>query len=157
MSRTAVIIYCDGACSPNPGIGGWGAVLMSPGHDNFRKELCGSEAETTNNRMELTGAIRALEALKRPCDVTVFTDSKYLRNAFSQGWLAKWQRNGWQTSEKKPVANDDLWRRLVELSATHAIQWQWVAGHADCAENNRADELAVQAREALALTLGRIG
>jgi ribonuclease HI len=150
MSRTKVVIYSDGACSPNPGLGGWGAVLIAPDHGAKRKELSGAERDTTNNRMELTGAIRGLEALSRPCDVTLFTDSQYLRNAFVQGWLAKWQRNGWQTSERRPVLNADLWRRLVELSGQHAIEWRWVAGHGTCEENNRADELAVLARERLA-------
>jgi len=147
--KTQVTIFCDGACSPNPGIGGWGAVLIDE-RSGVRKEISGGESETTNNRMELTAAIRALEALKRPCAVTVYTDSQYVQNAFTEGWLAKWQGNGWRTSDRKPVSNDDLWRRLIELGAVHDISWRWVRGHADNDGNNRADQLAVSAREELA-------
>ena len=145
-----VVIYCDGACSPNPGVGGWGAVLLSPSHGSLRKEISGAEASSTNNRMELTAALMALRALKRPCRVTVFTDSRYLCSAFEKRWVEKWQRNGWMTAEKKPVLNTDLWRELIEQTGIHAVTWKWVAGHADNAQNNRADALAVKARAALA-------
>jgi ribonuclease HI len=148
-----IIIYCDGACSPNPGIGGWGAVLISPTHGNYRREIFGAEAKSTNNRMELTAAIMALKALKRPCRVTVFTDSMYLRNAFEEKWIDKWQRNGWRTAAKKAVQNVDLWKILVDLTKLHEIRWSWVAGHSENVENNRADALAVAAREALAKQL----
>lgn len=144
-----VTIFSDGACSPNPGLGGWGAVLLSE-QFGARKEISGAEAETTNNRMELTAAIRALETLKRPCVVELFTDSQYVRNAFAEGWLDKWQRNGWKSAGRKPVLNEDLWRRLLELGAVHEIRWHWVRGHADNEHNNRADQLAVAARESLA-------
>jgi ribonuclease HI len=151
--RPEVVIYTDGACSPNPGVGGWGAVLLSPRH-GARRELSGAENGTTNNRMELTAALEALAALTRPCAVTLHTDSRYLMNAFEAGWLAKWQRNGWRTAGKQPVQNADLWRRLLERTAVHEVAWRWVAGHADDVENNRADALAVAAREALAARLG---
>jgi ribonuclease HI len=140
-----VRIYCDGACSPNPGTGGWGVVLLSD-HHGARKELSGAEADTTNNRMELLAAIRGLEALKERCQVAIWTDSQYVHNAFAKGWIAKWQRNGWRTAEKKPVQNDDLWRRLLELCAAHTVEWHWVRGHGADVENGRADELAVSAR-----------
>ena len=145
--RPHVNIYTDGACSPNPGTGGWGAVLMT---GQARKELSGAEADSTNNRMELTAAIRALEALKKPCRVDLFTDSEYVKNAFTEGWLAKWELNGWKNATKKPVKNDDLWRELLELSQKHQITWHWVRGHASNPNNNRCDELAVAAREKLA-------
>jgi ribonuclease HI len=148
-----VVIYCDGACSPNPGVGGWGAVLLTSAPNPLRKEISGAEADSTNNRMEITAALRALEALKRPCRVTVFTDSTYVMNAFDKGWLARWKTNGWKTREKKPVLNVDLWQALDEIRSLHEVTWRWVAGHADNAENNRADALAVAAREALALRL----
>lgn len=150
-ARPRVVVYCDGACSPNPGVGGWGAVLLSPGHAETRKEISGAEPRSTNNRMELTAALMALRALKKPCDVTVFTDSRYLRDAFEAGWLAKWQRNGWRTADRRPVLNSDLWRDLLEQTRVHNVTWRWVAGHADCAGNNRADSLAVAAREGLTL------
>ena len=157
MSQTKVILYCDGACSPNPGVGGWGALLIAPSHEGLTRELSGAEAESTNNRMELTAAIRGLEALKRPCEVEVYTDSMYVRNAFEKRWLEKWQRNGWKTAEKKPVLNEDLWRRLIELTTQHRVRWHWVAGHSDSVENNRVDRLAVEARLKLASQLGRAG
>ncbi len=144
-----VTIFSDGACSPNPGLGGWGAVLLSEQY-GARKEISGAEAETTNNRMELTAAIKALESLKRPCVVELFTDSQYVRNAFAEGWLDKWQQNGWKSAGRKPVLNEDLWRRLIELGAVHEIHWHWVRGHAENEHNNRADQLAVAARESLA-------
>lgn len=134
-----VTIYTDGACSGNPGPGGWGAVLMYGEH---RKEISGGDAHTTNNRMELTGPIEALELLKQPCKVRLYSDSAYLVNAFKQHWIANWQRNGWQTSQKKPVENKELWQRLLELCRTHEIEFIKVKGHADNVENNRCDELA---------------
>lgn len=134
-----VTIYTDGACSGNPGPGGWGAVLMYGEH---RKEISGGDAHTTNNRMELTGPIGALELLKQPCKVRLYSDSAYLVNAFNQHWIANWQRNGWQTSQKKPVENKELWQRLLELCRTHEVEFIKVRGHADNAENNRCDELA---------------
>lgn len=134
-----VTIYTDGACSGNPGPGGWGAVLMYGEH---RKEISGGDAHTTNNRMELTGPIEALELLKQPCKVRLYSDSAYLVNAFNQHWIANWQRNGWQTSQKKPVENKELWQRLLELCRTHEVEFIKVKGHADNAENNRCDGLA---------------
>lgn len=134
-----VTIYTDGACSGNPGPGGWGAVLMYGEH---RKEISGGDAHTTNNRMELTGPIEALELLKQPCKVRLYSDSAYLVNAFNQHWIANWQRNGWQTSQKKPVENKELWQRLLELCRTHEVEFIKVKGHADNEENNRCDELA---------------
>ena len=134
-----VTIYTDGACSGNPGPGGWGAVLMYGEH---RKEISGGDAHTTNNRMELTGPIEALELLKQPCKVRLYSDSAYLVNAFNQHWITNWQRNGWQTSQKKPVENKELWQRLLELCRTHEVEFIKVKGHADNAENNRCDELA---------------
>jgi ribonuclease HI len=133
-----VSIWTDGACSGNPGPGGWGAVLTYDGHE---KELCGGEALTTNNRMELMGAISALEALSRPCGVDLHTDSQYLRGGVT-GWMKNWKRNGWRTADKKPVKNEDLWRRLDEATTRHDIAWKWVKGHAGDAMNERADELA---------------
>ena len=134
-----VTIYTDGACSGNPGPGGWGAVLMYGEH---RKEISGGDAHTTNNRMELTGLLEALELLKQPCKVRLYSDSAYLVNAFTQHWIANGQRNGWQTSQKKPVDNKELWQRLLELCRTHEVEFIKVKGHADNAENNRCDELA---------------
>lgn len=150
--KARITIYCDGACSPNPGIGGWGALLISPKH-NVSREICGSDPVSTNNRMELTAAIMALRTLKRPCSVELFTDSQYLHNAFNEGWLQQWQSNGWRTAARKPVQNTDLWRELIELCGVHEIRWKWVRGHADNAGNQRADELAVQARRELAARL----
>jgi len=137
-----VEIYTDGACSPNPGTGGWGAVLISREHDH-RRELSGAEADSTNNRMELNAAIRALEALKQPCRVDLYTDSTYLKNAFEQGWLANWQRKRWKTKGGKSVANQ---KALLTLARRHEVKWRWVKGHAGHPENDRADELAVAAR-----------
>jgi ribonuclease HI len=144
-----VEIYTDGACSPNPGIGGWAAILVSPQHGNFRKEISGGDPHTTNNRMELMGAIEGLRALKVPCRVRLVTDSMYLSEAFSAGWLDKWKRKGWRTSSRKPVLNEDLWRELDRLSGIHQIEWEWVRGHNAHTENERADQLAVEAREAI--------
>ncbi|GGC91007.1 ribonuclease HI [Chelatococcus reniformis] len=135
-----VTIFTDGACSGNPGPGGWGAVLAFRGQE---RELSGGEAHTTNNRMELMAAIMALEALKRPCVVDLWTDSEYLRNGISQ-WLKSWKARGWKTADKKPVKNEDLWRRLDTAQASHEIAWHWVKGHAGHAENERVDALARQ-------------
>ncbi len=137
-----VIIYTDGACSGNPGPGGWGAVLL---YHAVEKEISGSEQETTNNRMELTAAIEALKLLKEPCSVQLYTDSAYLCNAFVKGWVSTWKRNGWMTAGKKPVSNQELWVALAELAAKHAVTWHKVKGHADNAYNNRCDELARKA------------
>ncbi len=155
MALPLVHIFCDGACSPNPGMGGWGSILVSPAHGNARKELSGAEPDTTNNRMELTAALMSLKALKGPCQVQVFTDSQYVRNAFEEKWLEKWQRTGWRTAAKKPVLNADLWQALVEQARVHQVTWHWVRGHSGHVENERADALAVAARLALAAKLGR--
>jgi ribonuclease HI len=133
-----VLIYTDGACSQNPGPGGWGAILIFGEH---RKELSGGEALTTNNRMELTAAIAALEALKRPARVDLHTDSEYVRNGISQ-WLPGWKRRGWRTAANEPVKNLDLWQRLDSAQALHQVRWHWIRGHSGHAENERADELA---------------
>ena len=134
-----VIIYTDGACSGNPGPGGWGAILM---YKDKKLELSGYEAHTTNNRMELLAPIQALSRLKEPCAVKVYSDSAYLVNAFKQHWLDNWQRHNWVKSDKKPVENQDLWKRLLEYADIHSIQWIKVKGHADNVYNNRCDELA---------------
>lgn len=133
-----VEIYTDGACSGNPGPGGWGALLRWRGTE---KELFGGEAETTNNRMELMAAIRGLESLKRPLPVIVVTDSRYVMDGITK-WIHNWKRNGWRTANKKPVKNGDLWQRLDAAMATHDVRWEWVKGHAGHPENERADELA---------------
>jgi ribonuclease HI len=138
MSPADVQIFTDGACSGNPGPGGWGAILRFGAQ---QKELNGGEAETTNNRMELMAAISALESLKRDCTVELYTDSNYLRDGITK-WIHKWRRNGWRTAEKKPVKNAELWRRLDQALARHRIQWHWVRGHAGHVENERADALA---------------
>lgn len=153
--KPLVQIYTDGACSPNPGIGGWGVILVSPGHPDKERELSGAQEDTTNNRMELTAAVRGLEALKRSCRVQLTTDSEYVQKAFAEGWLARWQRNGWKTASKKPVANADLWKELVRLTQIHEVTWHWVRGHAEHPMNNRCDELAVAAREQLAASLSQ--
>ena len=141
--KTEVIIYTDGACKNNPGIGGWGAVIRAGKH---LKELSGAEEKTTNNRMEMQAAIEALKALKKPCDVTLFTDSKYLCDAFRQNWFRKWKANGWRTSKGTKVLNQDLWNSLLKLDKKHDIKWKWVKGHASSEDNNRCDQLAVDAR-----------
>lgn len=135
--------YTDGACSGNPGPGGWGALLLARDGDTVLKErtLNGGAADTTNNRMELLAAISALEALERPSSITVVTDSAYVKGGITS-WLFSWKRNGWKTSTKKPVKNEDLWRRLDDAAARHDVTWQWVKGHAGHPENERADELA---------------
>jgi len=146
-----VSIWTDGACSGNPGPGGWGAVLRYGGHE---KELKGGEPLTTNNRMELTAAIEALESLTRPCPVTLHTDSQYLRSGVT-GWLDRWKRNGWRTADRKPVRNEDLWRRLDAAAARHEVRWLWVRGHAGDELNERADELAREGMSAY-LRRGRV-
>jgi ribonuclease HI len=133
-----VIIYTDGACSGNPGPGGWGAVLISGKH---RKELCGGEAHTTNNRMELMAAISALGALKKPSRVDLHTDSEYVRNGIKT-WIHGWKQRGWKTADKKPVKNAELWQQLDAARTRHEVEWHWVRGHAGDIENERADELA---------------
>ncbi|KIC21752.1 MULTISPECIES: ribonuclease HI [unclassified Leisingera] len=135
--------YTDGACSGNPGPGGWGVLLRAMDGDTIvkEKELSGGEAETTNNRMELLAAINALESLARPSTITVVTDSAYVKNGVT-GWIFGWKRNGWKTSSKKPVKNVELWQRLDEAQARHKVTWEWVKGHAGHPENERADELA---------------
>lgn len=141
MSRSEmpeITIYTDGACSGNPGPGGWGAILISGEH---RKELSGGERETTNNRMELMAAIEALDALKRPSNVVLHTDSTYVKDGITK-WIHGWRRNGWRTAAKKPVKNAELWQQLDEASQRHTIEWRWVKGHAGHPENERADELA---------------
>ena len=135
-----VTIYTDGACSGNPGPGGWGAILI---HGDHRKEMNGGEADTTNNRMELMAAIEALEALKGPCRVDLYTDSIYVRDGI-RSWIDNWKRNGWKTASKKPVKNSDLWQRLDAARDRHDVRWHWVKGHAGHPENERADELARQ-------------
>lgn len=134
-----VTIYTDGACSGNPGAGGWGAVLF---YKDQMREMSGFEENTTNNKMELTAAIKALERLKEPCEVELYSDSAYLVNAFLEGWLTKWQMNGFKSSNKKPVQNVDLWQKLIELNNIHKITWIKVKGHADNVYNNRCDALA---------------
>lgn len=138
---TDVEIFCDGACSGNPGPGGYGTILRCRGKE---KELSGAAAETTNNRMELTGALEGLRQLTRPCRVTITTDSQYLVKGMTE-WLAGWQRNGWKNSKKEPVLNRDLWEALVEAVKPHQVVWQWVRGHAGHAENERCDCLAREA------------
>ncbi|HET6173902.1 MAG TPA: ribonuclease HI [Gaiellales bacterium] len=150
MPETAgaeVLLVPDGAVSGNPGPGGWAVVLQKGGH---RKELSGGEPHTTNNRMELRAVIEGLKALKRPCRVRVQSDSAYVVNAHRQGWLRNWQRNGWRTASKKPVENQDLWEDLMAAEARHEITWELVKGHAGHELNERADLLAVQAREQVA-------
>ena len=138
VTETLINIYADGGCRGNPGPGGWG-VLMQSGENS--KELWGGEANTTNNRMELTAVIRALEALKRPTAAHIHTDSQYVQKGISQ-WIHNWKRNGWRTADKKPVKNAELWQRLDELSKTHELKWLWVKGHAGHPGNERADALA---------------
>ena len=136
--RPAVAIFTDGACKGNPGIGGWGAILR---FGDRERELMGAEAHTTNNRMELMAAIAALNALTRPCEVDLTTDSVYVRDGISK-WVHGWQKNGWKTADKKPVKNDDLWQALLAAAKPHQVRWHWVKGHAGHAENERADALA---------------
>lgn len=142
MSEMPVVTMAtDGACKGNPGPGGWGVVIRSGSHE---KELSGSEPNTTNNRMELMAAIRGLEALKRPCAVTLMTDSRYVMDGLTK-WIAGWIRNGWRTASRDPVKNADLWQELLAAAKPHQIKWQWVKGHAGHPENERADKLASDA------------
>lgn len=144
MTKKHILIFTDGSCDTTTGHGGWAYLLTYNGHE---KENSGYEANTTNNRMELTAAVRALETLKEPCEVTLTTDSQYLRKAFTDGWLKNWQRNGWKTASKDPVKNKDLWLILLDLTQQHHIHWQWTLGHAGHAENERVDQLALRARK----------
>ncbi len=137
-AKTEVEIFTDGACSGNPGPGGWGAILR---HGKNEKELSGGAAKTTNNQMELTAAIKSLEALNRPCTVNLHTDSKYVMDGITK-WMKGWIRNGWKTASKKPVKNADLWKQLSAVTGQHDVKWHWVKGHAGHPENERADELA---------------
>ena len=136
-----VTLYTDGACSGNPGPGGWGAILEYKGTE---KELSGGESSTTNNRMELTGVITALEALKEPCIVELYSDSKYVLDALEKGWARSWRAKGWIKSDKKPALNPDLWEELLLLTQRHEMRYHWVKGHADNPKNNRCDQLAVE-------------
>ncbi|MTI86164.1 MAG: ribonuclease HI [Firmicutes bacterium] len=139
---TQVEIYTDGACSGNPGPGGYGVVLK---YGENIKELSGACEDTTNNRMELLAVIKGLEALKRPCQVTLYSDSKYIVDAMNKGWVRGWQARGWIRGNKKPAKNSDLWKKILELSSEHKVEWVWVKGHADNEFNNRCDWLAVEA------------
>ena len=139
-----VTIYTDGACSGNPGPGGWGAILSYNGRE---KELSGGKRQTTNNRMELTAVISALEALREPCAVELYSDSKYVIDALSKGWAESWRKKNWIKSDKKPALNPDLWERLLDLTAVHTMRYHWVKGHADNEYNNRCDALAVAERD----------
>lgn len=141
MPQRTVIIYTDGACSGNPGPGGWGSVLMYKGH---RRELSGGETDTTNNRMEMMAVIKALETLKRPCNITLHTDSTYVMKGMTE-WLEGWKKRNWRTAGKKPVKNVDLWQRLETAIDAHQVKWVWVKGHSGVPENERADFLATQA------------
>lgn len=134
-----VIIYTDGACSGNPGPGGWGTILM---YKDIKREISGGEKNTTNNIMELTAALEGLKLLKVPCDVDLYSDSAYLVNGFSQGWIYNWQRNNWQTADKKPVKNKEIWQEIYKLTKIHKVNFIKVKGHSDNEYNNRCDELA---------------
>ena len=142
-----VVLYTDGACSGNPGPGGYGAVLIYGG---VEKEIFGGEKSTTNNKMEMMAVIKGLEALKEPCEVSVYSDSAYIVNAIEQGWIDSWKKNGWRKADKKPVKNVDLWERLLELMNTHKVTFNKVKGHADDEYNNRCDRIAVREREKFA-------
>lgn len=139
--QSQVDIYTDGACSGNPGPGGWAAILKV---GSFEKEISGFESDTTNNRMELMAAIKGLSELNRPCKVNLYSDSAYLVKAFNEKWLDNWQKNGWRNAAKQPISNSDLWQELLKLATEHTIKWIWIKGHADNPYNNRCDELAVQ-------------
>ncbi|MFN8375848.1 MAG: ribonuclease HI [Anaerolineae bacterium] len=145
MDTPKVTIYSDGGSKPNPGAGGWGVVLI---YGTAEKELSGGEKNTTNNRMELTAACEALEALNRPCEVEFYTDSNYVKKGISE-WLANWVKRGWRTASNKPVENQDLWERLYDATQRHQIHWKWVKGHAGHQYNERVDQLATAARERL--------
>ncbi|MBF0405970.1 MAG: ribonuclease HI [Candidatus Riflebacteria bacterium] len=140
-----VEIFCDGACKGNPGPGGWGTLLRSDGKE---KELSGYESNTTNNRMELKACLNGLKSLTKPCRIKITTDSQYLAKAFNNGWLAKWQKNGWRTADKSPVKNKELWEELVAETSKHQVEWLWIKGHAGHSENERCDKLAVEACKA---------
>jgi ribonuclease HI len=142
--RKHVYIYTDGSCDTTTGDGGWAYLLV---YGRTQKEAAEFEAKTTNNRMELTAAVKALEALKEPCEVTLTTDSQYLRKAFTEGWLDKWQRNGWKTASKDSVKNQDLWEELLVFATKHTLKWEWTEGHAGHTENERVDRLALAARK----------
>ena len=135
-----VTLYTDGACSGNPGPGGWGAILEFNG---VEKELSGGESSTTNNRMELTAVIQGLQALKEPCIVELYSDSKYVIDGLSKGWAASWRKNGWRKADKKPALNPDLWEKLLDLAEIHQLRYHWVKGHAENEKNNRCDQMAV--------------
>lgn len=139
-----VTAYTDGSCETRSGDGGWAFLLV---YNGARKRASGYEPDTTNNRMELTAAVRALEALREPCHVTVVTDSQYLKKAFTDGWLTSWQRNGWRTASRTAVKNQDLWKTLLELTSRHRVAWSWTRGHAGHAENEEVDRLALRARK----------
>ncbi|MBQ7340750.1 MAG: ribonuclease HI [Oscillospiraceae bacterium] len=136
-----VTLYTDGACSGNPGPGGWGAILE---YNGTEKELSGGESQTTNNRMELTAVIRGLEALKEPCFVELYSDSKYVIDGLQKGWAESWRKNGWKKADKKPALNPDLWEILLDLTHIHHLSYHWVKGHAENPKNNRCDQLAVE-------------
>ncbi len=135
-----VTLYTDGACSGNPGPGGWGAILEYQGRE---KEMCGGDPQTTNNRMELTAVIQGLLALREPCIVELYSDSKYVIDGLEKGWAKSWKAKGWVKADKKPALNPDLWEKLLELTDTHTLHYHWVKGHADNPKNNRCDQLAV--------------
>ncbi|MBE6881362.1 MAG: ribonuclease HI [Ruminococcaceae bacterium] len=144
MTKQVVEIFSDGACSGNPGPGGYGAILRWKGKE---KELCGGEAHTTNNRMELSGVIEALSALKYPCKVKLTTDSKYVIDSITKGWVYNWKKNGWKKADKSPALNVDLWEKLLALLETHEVEFFWIKGHAGHPENERCDSLAVKMRD----------
>lgn len=139
--KNTVVIYTDGACSGNPGPGGWGSVMLYNGH---RRELSGGEAETTNNRMEMMAVIQAMETLKRPCKVMINTDSVYVMKGITE-WIEQWKKRGWKTAARKPVKNVELWQRLEQAISRHDVKWTWIKGHSGVPENERADELATSA------------
>ena len=144
LTKKTVTVYTDGACSGNPGPGGWGAILR---YKETEKCISGGEPETTNNRMELTAVISALESLKEPCIVELWSDSKYVIDGLEKGWAASWKKNGWRKADKKPALNTDLWERLLALTAQHEMQYHWIKGHAENEYNNRCDKMAVAERE----------
>lgn len=141
MPKQKVVLYTDGACSGNPGPGGWGAILTCAGRE---RELCGGEEQTTNNRMELTAVIEGLAALKTPCEVTVVTDSKYVTDAVQKGWARAWRARGWKRSNREPALNPDLWEKLLALLDCHEVEFRWVKGHAGHPQNERCDRMAVE-------------
>ena len=145
MSQT-ITLYVDGACKGNPGLGGWGAYIITESEEH---KICGGEAETTNNRMELMGVIRGLEALNQPCHVTLYSDSKYVVDAFNQNWIGGWLKKGWKRGKNEPVKNVDLWKRLLEAKEPHNVTFIWVKGHDGHPQNERCDELATSAADAM--------